>query len=53
MNFWPRRKLYGSRRRRRQKRVAVLVVLLVLAAGAAYGAGYASSGSIGGEEPSG
>ena len=53
MSFWPRRKLYGPpRRRRRRKRVAVLVVLLALAAGAAYGAGYASSGSVGGEEPS-
>jgi beta-lactamase class A len=53
LNFWPRRKLYGAPRRRRQKRVAVLVVLLALAAGgAAYGAGYASSGSMGGEEPS-
>jgi beta-lactamase class A len=56
LNFWSRRKLFHARRRRRN-RFAFLGVVLVLAAVAAYGASYASSGALdgeegGGEEPS-
>jgi beta-lactamase class A len=53
LNFLPRKKLFSARRRRRQNRFAFLALgLLVLAAGAAYVSGYASHGSMGGEEPS-
>jgi beta-lactamase class A len=54
LNFMRRKKLFSARRRRRRNRFAFLAVgLLMLAAGAAYAAGYASSGSIGGEESGG
>jgi beta-lactamase class A len=54
LNLLRRKKPVSARRRRRRNRFAFLVVgLLVLAAGAAYVAGYASSGALGGEEPGG
>ena len=53
MNLWPRRKLFLARRRRWRNRFAFLAMLVVLAAGAVYVSGYAPSGALEEEPPSG